>query len=226
MADSAPNTGYEPKLAPFFSNWAAWTAFGSAALQLLSEVSWRGFRKPPFCVHSVQRTLPATSRTRNRGDAAARAREDHCTYSVAKREMHAVLEPMMQEFLGTMCTKCMVLDPMYWRHGDDVVCDRLQSTERNTTSRLSDAIWTKVPSIPFTPEPHKASMDTGAIGAESVRKRLECQASDHVQCVLFVRRRARIENHLHAGSCVFLDRRCHPSITWSEPPSQVQAARN
>ena len=31
----------------------------------------------------------------------------------------------MKEILGIVRVECMVLDPLYWRHWDDVVCKRL-----------------------------------------------------------------------------------------------------
>ena len=58
-------------------------------------------------------------------------RRDHCESGVAEldycqkcMQWDQVLEPKMQEFLGTVRTECLVLDPKYWRHPDDAVCKR------------------------------------------------------------------------------------------------------
>ena len=58
-------------------------------------------------------------------------RRDHCESGVAEldychkcMQWNQVLEPKMQEFLGTVRTECLVLDHKYWRHPDDAVCKR------------------------------------------------------------------------------------------------------
>ena len=72
----------------------------------------------------------------------------------------------MREFLGTVSTEYTVLDPMYWRHWDDVVCKSLP-TDHGKEHRVHALLRNLDEGSLFTSltsKPHTASIGTGAIG--------------------------------------------------------------
>ena len=106
--------------------------------------------------HTFEGKITASTRSPNASPTVVRSahREAKCWNT------------QMREFLGTVRTECTMLDPMYWRHWDDVVCKSLPTDhgEEHRVRALFRHLDDGSLCTSLTSKPHEASIGTGAIG--------------------------------------------------------------